>query len=235
MRFYDITSGSASAPVTDRRRVRQTLPWHRRRDETSHLRSAGPIDMRTRAEVRSPRRADTLTQFAVVGVASAPQAKTRTYAGVPDPSAQPLRRSGWAATLFGRRQPPSAWRAVSQQGPNFRIVSQPRIEGSVFSVLCKPVPAVEMSPGHLRSHPGAGGRRGEVEAELLLLDVVHEVPLVGEGPVVVPGELVQLETAGLADAEGVLEQIDQRLKRQLAGQHRRQGLPSPPGYGGYGR
>src|SRR5262249_41783605 len=92
-----------------------------------------------------------------------------------------------------------------------------------------------MSPGHLRSHPGAGGRRGEVEAELLLLDVVHEVPLVGEGPVVVPGELVQLETAGLADEEGVLEQIDQRLKRQLAGQHRRQGRPSPPGCGGYGR
>jgi hypothetical protein len=39
----------------------------------------------------------------------------------------------------------------------------------------------------------------------------------------------------LPDAEGVLEQIDQRLKRQFAGQHRRQGLPSPPGCGGYGR
>src|SRR5262249_61004314 len=91
-----------------------------------------------------------------------------------------------------------------------------------------------MSPGHLRSHPGAGGRRGEVEAELLLLDVVHEVPLVGEGPVVVPGELVHLETAGLADAEGGLEQIDQSLKRQLAGPKRRQGLPYPAWCGRYG-
>jgi hypothetical protein len=42
---------------------------------------------------------------------------------------------------------------------------------------------------HLRQQPGAGERRGKVEAELLL-DVVHEIPLVGEGPVVVPGELV---------------------------------------------
>src|SRR5262247_808997 len=94
MRFYGVTSGPASAPVTDRRRVRQTLPWHRRRDETSHLRCAGPIDMRTRAEVRSPRRADTLTQFAVVGVASALQAKTRTYAGVPDECCK-HKRKGW--------------------------------------------------------------------------------------------------------------------------------------------
>lgn len=53
-----------------------------------------------------------------------------------------------------------------------------------------------------------------VEAELLLLGVVHEVSLLGEGPVVVPGELVRHQTAGLDDAAGVLEPIDQRPRRQ---------------------
>ena len=47
----------------------------------------------------------------------------------------------------------------------------------------------------------------------MLVDVIHEVPPVGEGPVVVPGELVQHQTAGFADAIGVLEQIDQCLRR----------------------
>jgi hypothetical protein len=66
------------------------------------------------------------------------------------------------------------------------------------------------------SPPGAGGR-GEVEAELVLLDVVHEVPLVGEGPVGVPGELGQHQTAGFADAAGVLERNNHHLRRRLAG------------------
>ena len=65
----------------------------------------------------------------------------RTQARKPfvGPAGRPL----WPAA------PTSAWRAVSQQGPNFRIVSQPRIEGSVFSVLCEPVPAAEMSLARL--------------------------------------------------------------------------------------
>jgi hypothetical protein len=56
------------------------------------------------------------------------------------------------------------------------------------------------------------------------VDVVHEVPLVGEGPVVVPRELVQHHAAGFADAQRVLEQIDHDVKRWLAGQHRRQAI-----------
>jgi hypothetical protein len=49
-------------------------------------------------------------------------------------------------------------------------------------------------PARLPKHLGAGGRRGVVE--LLHLDVVHEFPLTGEGPLVVPGDLVECHPAG---------------------------------------
>ena len=48
----------------------------------------------------------------------------------------------------------------------------------------------------------------------MLLDIVHELPLIGEGPVVVPAELFQHQTSGFADAEWLLEDFDQRLGRQ---------------------
>lgn len=96
---------------------------------------------------------------------------------------------------------------VGQRWPNFRSSASLGSAVRDFLLLCEPAAAVEMSPGQ---HPGVVARRGEIEAELLL-DVVHEVSRIGEGTVVVPGELVQHQTAGFADAQRVLEQIDQRL------------------------
>ena len=50
--------------------------------------------------------------------------------------------------------------------------------------------------------------------DVVLLHVLHELPLIGEGAVVVSCKLFQHRTSGLADAKRVLEQIDERLGRQ---------------------
>src|SRR5262245_53687917 len=55
------------------------------------------------------------------------------------------------------------------------------------------------------------GRGGQVEVELLLLDETNELPLIGERAVVVPRQLAQYNLARLADAEGMLEQLDKCL------------------------
>ena len=42
--------------------------------------------------------------------------------------------------------------------------------------------------------PGPLGRRGEVESELLLVGILHELPVISEGAVVVPCQLFQHQT-----------------------------------------
>src|SRR5262245_18527433 len=69
----------------------------------------------------------------------------------------------------------------------------------------------------IRQQPGPFGRCGEFEAEPLLVDQVHELPLVREVPVVASAELFQHQTSGFAHAERVFEEIDQCLGRQRRG------------------
>ena len=68
-------------------------------------------------------------------------------------------------------------------------------------------------------------RRREIGGELVLVDVGHELPLVGEGSVVVAGDLFQHQTSGVPDAERLLQDFDRRLSRQRRG--RREGKRAP--------
>ena len=75
--------------------------------------------------------------------------------------------------------------------------------------------------------PGSVGRPATV-AELLLL---AELARIGNRPPGVPLQLVEHQPAGFADAEGVLEQIDERLSRQ----GRRRGCQGRPQQSGGGK
>jgi hypothetical protein len=59
--------------------------------------------------------------------------------------------------------------------------------------------------------PGVLWRSSEIEAECVLLGEAQEVPLVGEGPLVVPAQLVENGAARAADAERFLQQLHQFL------------------------
>jgi hypothetical protein len=63
--------------------------------------------------------------------------------------------------------------------------------------------------------PGRTG--GQVRRQSVGGGVLDELPLVGEPAVVVPTELVQHQAPGLADAEWMFQQIDQRLGQQRHG------------------
>ena len=78
------------------------------------------------------------------------------------------------------------------------------------------------SPRGCDSKAGPFGRRGKVEIEPVLVGVVHELPLIGEGAVVVSGELFQPQTPRFTDAERLLEEIDKRLGLSAVGSTRRQ-------------
>jgi hypothetical protein len=66
-----------------------------------------------------------------------------------------------------------------------------------------------------RQQRGPFGRRGEIELETLLADILDEVPLVGELALVVPSKLVQDQPPRLAHTERLLEQIDQELRPMI--------------------
>ena len=58
---------------------------------------------------------------------------------------------------------------------------------------------------------------------MVLLSEADEVPVVGEGAPVASPQFVEDDTAGRADAERVLEQIDEVLVRQRGPRHGLQG------------
>ena len=58
----------------------------------------------------------------------------------------------------------------------------------------------------------AARRGGEVQPQILLPGEADELPVVGEGPAVVLGQLVQDHAAGRTHAERMLEEIDEFLR-----------------------
>ncbi len=81
---------------------------------------------------------------------------------------------------------------------------------------------------HRLSPPFLGGewlsrsfrRRGEVETEFLFLSEMNELPLVGEGAVVVQGQIIEDGAARGTDAQRLFEQLHQGLVRKAARERR---------------
>src|SRR5262249_23681163 len=100
------------------------------------------------------------------------------------------------------------WLTPRIAGP-FADVADPRMRGDE-TMADQPRWRVYFAEG---APPDGGGRlrllrrAGEVEAELLLLGEVDELPHVGEGAAVAVAELIEDDAAGLADAGRHLQQL----------------------------
>jgi|SRR5579884_819456 len=117
----------------------------------------------------------------------------------------PSSRPPWTHGLLGQSQ-------KSQSGENSPHSKKPTPSGCRLHCW----PEIDLQPLPTAAADGLSTNfrgRGQVEVQMMLVDVADEVPLIGEGAVIVAGELGQHRTPRFVDAKQRLEKVDERLGR----------------------